>query len=190
MNWYATLSSQQMCSKSLKGRNATLTSPGPILAADICKRFSETQKMKKSFSMGGANGTRQAVPATPSSRFNFSAPVVATPAAYRTFGPTVAMSAPTVNMNNTPQLMGGSGQPKGKKHYPVNEWLETLQNSNRLYPNDPTSYVGMIPKLMEEGVFTTMELIQLGEARFMEVTGANRGAAIRVIAFATADRDE
>jgi hypothetical protein len=43
---------------------------------------------------------------------------------------------------------------------------------------------------VEEGVFTTMELIQLGKAKFMEITGANWGAVIRVIAFATADRDE
>jgi hypothetical protein len=129
--------------------------------------------MKRAFSIGSTNGTQQVVPATPSSRFGFSAPISATPAAYCNIGSTITVSSPTSNASDSFQFTRSSSQPKGKKYYPVNEWLGTLQNSNCLYPNDPTSYVGMIPKLVEEGVFTTMELIQLGKAKFMEITGAN-----------------
>jgi hypothetical protein len=151
--------------------NATITSPGFRLAPEICKRHAETQR-KKAELEAEARHSRQHVPATPSSRFDFTVTSAITPRMPKELTP-------------TPQLNFDAKRPKEPQFFDISEWLKSLNGRD---PRDRTDYMAFEEMFVEEHVWTTEVILNLKLEGLVGI-GVKRAVAIKLIQWATEDRD-
>ncbi|KAG8843461.1 hypothetical protein FRB91_003340 [Serendipita sp. 411] len=151
---------------------ASIQSPGPRLALEICKRFAGTQQKKAEIELA-VHRSIPAPSATPSSRFDFA-----------------AASAPTPQIPRiTPDFTAHSGvNTKVPCYFPIGEWLGTL--NDRRDPEDPTDYKSMEQSFITEGIYSTRIIISLGVQNMIGVGGINRGIAANLFGWAVEDRDK
>lgn len=158
--------------------NATVRSPGTLLARQIARRYSQMLAKKAELSQPVPSATNSFE--TPRFARTFTALGPPTPQRFLARSQSVPISGELGPSESNRRRPIGSG----KRHIPINEWLASLRGR---IEGDNTNYQALLQPLLAEDIQSTLEICLLGKEGLVGIGGIAKGTAARLEAWARED---